>query len=278
MRGRRSRRCESTTYERSLSSYDEGATDTLIGTRQAILDGDIDKAIKFINTFYPTVLPSNSEVYFKLRSRKFVEMMRQSTELLDAYPEKRVKSMNGNATAISEDGFDPDMDVDEPMKDGDDWEKMDTEEPENGKHDNAAKYDMLLTLLIQYGQELKDEFKDDRRPLVISTFTDMFSMFSYPDPRKSPHGKLLDLNQRVLLAETVNSAILGTVLCSPRSIVRYADNASENLGRSRSTAIERLYKETSVLVDSISWDGGPGAFVNLRDIIEGSSSFLPEPL
>ena len=136
-------------------------------------------------------------------------MMRQSTELLDAFPDKRTKSMNGNSTAISDDDFDPDMDIDEPIRDGDDWDKMDTEEFENGKSENAAKYDMLLTCLIQYGQELKDEFKNSRHQWVTDTFTDMFSMFSYPDPRKSPHGRLLDPSQRVLLAETVNSAILG---------------------------------------------------------------------
>ena len=50
------------------------------------------------------------------------------------------------------------------------------------------------------------------------------------------------------------------------------DTISENLGRSRSTVIERLYKETSVLVDSIAEDGGPGALVNVRDIIKTSRS------
>lgn len=138
-----------------------------------------------------------------------MELMRQSTELLEVSTEKRTKPMNGHSTAISDDGFEPDMDLDEPMKDGDDWDKMDTEEAENGKNDNSAKYESILSLLVQYGQELKAEFKDDQSQLITDTFTDMFSMFSYTDPRKSPHGKMLDPRQRIAVAEGLNSAILG---------------------------------------------------------------------
>jgi len=134
--------------------------------------------------------------------------MRESTLLLEVSTEKRTKSTNGHSTAISDDGFEPDMDLDEPMKDGDDWDQMDTE-AENGKNDNAAKYESILSGLVQYGQELKAEFKDDQSPLVTETFTNMFSMFSYTDPRKSPHGKMLDPRQRIAVAEGLNSAILG---------------------------------------------------------------------
>ena len=107
------------------------------------------------------------------------------------------------------------MDLDDPMvsKEGghesnDDWDRMDTEESVGG--DNwGLKYQTLLEVIIRYGQELKHEFKDDQRKHVTDTFTDIFSMFSYPDPRKSPQGKLLDREQRVPVAEGLNSAILG---------------------------------------------------------------------
>jgi len=143
-----------------------------------------------------------------------VEMMRQSTEFLEPPVDKRTKPMNGHSTAISEDGFEPDMDIDEPMKDGDDWDRMDTEEADNYRVDSGLKYDMLLTQLIQYGQELKSEFKDDQSQLVTDTFTDIFSMLAYQDPRKSPHGKMLEPNQRVPVAEGLNSAILGDFLAA----------------------------------------------------------------
>lgn len=135
--------------------------------------------------------------------------MRQSAELLDSCADKRTKPMNGHSTAISDDGFEPDMDLDEPMKDGDDWDRMDTEEV-----DNNLKMEMQLTLLVEYARELKAEFKENRSTLVTDTFTDIFSMFGYEDPRKSPVGKLLDSTQRVPVAEALNSAILGNYLLS----------------------------------------------------------------
>lgn len=38
-----------------------------------------------------------------------------------------------------------------------------------------------------------------------------------------------------------------------------------SLGKSSAAALELLVKQTSVLIQDISEDGGPGAFVNLRN-------------
>ena len=118
------------------------------------------------------------------------------------------------------------MDLDDPIatkdsgqQNNDDWDRMDTEETIGG--DNwGLKYQTLLGVIIRYGQELKHEFKDDRSKHVTDTFTDIFSMFSYPDPRKSPQGKLLDSEQRVPVAEGLNSAILGELTPSRPEAVR----------------------------------------------------------
>src|SRR5271169_4795921 len=48
--------------------------------RNAILTGDIDRAISLTQTFYPTVLEKNEPIYFRLRARKFVEMMRMCAD------------------------------------------------------------------------------------------------------------------------------------------------------------------------------------------------------
>lgn len=150
--------------------------------------------------------------------------MRQSTDLLNNSTSKQTKSTaaNGHSTAVSDDGFEPDMDLDEPItpKDGshhnnDDWDRMDTEEAVGG--DNwGLRYQTLLEVIIRYGQELKHEFKDDHSKHVTDTFTDIFSMFSYSDPRKSPQGRLLESEQRVPVAEGLNSAILGKLPLSRR--------------------------------------------------------------
>lgn len=143
--------------------------------------------------------------------------MRQSTDVLENSTPKQAKSTtaNGHSTAVSDDGFEADMDLDEPItsrNDGrhnhDDWDRMDTEESVGGEN-WGLKYQTLLEVIIRYGQELKHEFKDDRSAYVRETFTDIFSMFSYPDPRKSPQGRLLESEERVPVAEGLNSAILG---------------------------------------------------------------------
>ena len=38
-----------------------------------------------------------------------------------------------------------------------------------------------------------------------------------------------------------------------------------SLGKSSSAAIERLYRQTEVLIGDISEDGGAGAFINVRN-------------
>ena len=48
--------------------------------RKAILTGDIDRAISLTQTFYPTVLEKNEPIHFRLRARKFVEMMRMCAD------------------------------------------------------------------------------------------------------------------------------------------------------------------------------------------------------
>lgn len=38
-----------------------------------------------------------------------------------------------------------------------------------------------------------------------------------------------------------------------------------SLGKSSAAALEKLYQQTEVLINEISEDGGPGAFINIRD-------------
>ena len=175
-----------------------------VGIRAAILDGDIDRALKLSNVYYPHVLDDNRPIYFRLRCRKFVEMIRQGTEILDGSTSKQPKSMNGHSIAASDDDFEPEMDIDEQMNSADDWDKMETEEIDSG-----LKYQGLIDLTLSYGRELKHEFRNDHSKSVENAFRDIFSMFAYEDPRKSPTAHLLDQAGRVPVAEELNSAILG---------------------------------------------------------------------
>jgi len=41
-----------------------------------------------------------------------------------------------------------------------------------------------------------------------------------------------------------------------------------SLGRSSRASLEKLYAQTTVLLEELRQDGGPGAFVSLRDVID----------
>lgn len=183
---------------------------SILEIRAAILDGDIDKALKRTNAYYSHVLQDNPQIYFRLRCRKFVEIMRQASEVLDKSTPQNPKFANGDSSAIKHDRFEPDMDIDEQLNGNDDWDKMETEEADNG-----LKYQTLTENALLYAQELDTEFKNDRNTDVNDELENIFAMFCYADPRKSPDkiAHLLDRAGRVPVAEELNSAILGR-LCA----------------------------------------------------------------
>jgi hypothetical protein len=147
-------------------------------------------------------------------------MIRQSAELLDPPIDKRGKSLNGHSITATDDGFEPDMELDDPLNGSEDWDKMETEEP-----DMSTKYQELLQDTVRYGQELRNEFRDDRSKISVETFKDMWSFYAYDDPRTSPIAHMLDRSGRVPVAEELNSAILG--IWSPHAVHESdADNDS----------------------------------------------------
>lgn len=209
--------------------------------RASILGGDIDKALKRTRAYYPQVLQDNSQIYFRLRCRKFVEMIRQSAEIGNDPPGKRGKTANGRATALAADDFEADMDLDDQMDGDDEWDEMGTKDA-----DLAGKRHDLLQETLRYGQELGNEFKGDKSKMVHDTFKDIWSFYAYEDPTKSPVAHLLDRAGRVPVAEELNSAIL------------------VSLGKSSSAAIERLIQQTEVLVSDIGEEGGAAALINVN--------------
>ncbi|KAL4801927.1 hypothetical protein BDV18DRAFT_154567 [Aspergillus unguis] len=214
--------------------------------RAAILEGDIDKALKYTNAYYANVLQQYPQIHFRLRCRKFLEMMRRSTEL--ASTAKKGKATNGfSDNAV----FDEEMELDEQMQDRDGWEAdgMDTEDTET-----VTKANELLTEAVQYGQQLRMDYPTDENGGDKKMLDDIFSLVCYPDPKRSVHGHFLATAGRVAVAEELNSAIL------------------VSLGKSSSAALERLYQQTEVLVNEISGEGGAGAFINPEGHIPTHSS------
>ena len=144
-------------------------------------------------------------------------MIRQCTELLAGSTEKRKQSTNGNYMDMYDDVFEHDMELVDQVHNGDDWDKMETEEA-----DHSMKYQSLLSDTLQYGQELRIEFKEDRSKEVKDALAEIFSLFAYEDPRKSTTAPLLDQSGRVPVAEELNSAILGKYIYISLSLSLYS--------------------------------------------------------
>ena len=132
-------------------------------------------------------------------------MMRNTTEVLDTSPSKQPKIVNGHA----DDVFDQAMEVDEPMSNGDDWDRMDTEEI-----DVETRYQNKLDATLSFAQELKFEFRDNPNKEFQQTLQQIFALFAYEDPRRSPTAPLMDETGRAPVAEELNSAILGKFVLS----------------------------------------------------------------
>lgn len=214
--------------------------------RSAILEGDIDRALKYTGTYYPRVLEreENRDVYFKLRCRKFIEMMRRVNDLQTAAPlpvaakstgklPQKLTELNGNAFdqqmeldaqfhRESHPPIIPPMSVPSPIDPnlsfGYDTQEdtmdtaPDTLKPPHSSYEArppSMDHDSLIIEALEFGQELKAEFSGDPRPAVKKALDDTFALIAYQDARESVVGGLMEGKGRVEIAEEVNGAILG---------------------------------------------------------------------
>lgn len=190
--------------------------------RRSILDGDIDKALKYASTYYPNILEedSNKDVYFRLKCRKFIEMIRRLSELNTATssPTALSKSIDSLASNGHTEGQnDAQMELDdqlqreasrntEPIPTDDVDMDASQELPPKSSFMRETK---LLDDVLAYGRELKHEFGSDPRQQVKKQLDDTLAIIAYPNPADSPLGSMLDPQGRVQIAEEVNRAILG---------------------------------------------------------------------
>lgn len=153
------------------------------------------------------------------------------------------------------------MDIDE---NGDAAEKMETED---GLDTSSTDTNQLLIEAIQYGQQLNEEFKDDTRSEVRAALKEVFALIAYSDPfAVDGVAHLLDKRGRVTVAEELNSVILSKlILLCPHEVADESQLPSVSLGKSSRSALENLYGQTSVLLDYLRDDGGPGCFVDVQD-------------
>ncbi len=146
-------------------------------------------------------------MYFRLRRRKLVEMIRQVAETLHDGPEAM---KNGNDDPMV-DVFGHDMEIDDPVNGATDWDRMDLEDHDLGTSKlGHMKNADALDAAVEYGQQLRVEFSSDTRPEIRKPLEEAFSLLAYTDPKNSVLAHLLDEEGRIADAEELNSAILGT--------------------------------------------------------------------
>ena len=179
------------------------------GIRTALLDGDVEKALKYTNAFYPHVLRDNENVYFRLKCRRFIEMIRQGAEIQSSSSSTNgTKKSNGHNGDWYDDIINHEMELDDHQSQNHHWnrDRMDIEESSD-----QVVYQKLLNETLKYGQDLQAEFRDDPRREVTKALDEAFSLMAYQDPLNAKAvSHLLDPGGRVAVAEELNSAILRT--------------------------------------------------------------------
>ncbi len=190
--------------QRKLTGIQKNLKLSHLGIRTAVLDGDVDKALKYTNAYYPNVLKDNESIYFRLRIRKFIEMIRQAAEIREG--SINGKKSNGHGSDWYDDVINHDMELDDAPVTSNGWDKMDTEGPD----DSQVNYSKMLSDTMTYGTILQAEFQDDPRREVQKALGDTFALLAYEDPINSKEvSHLLKREGRVAVAEELNSAILG---------------------------------------------------------------------
>jgi len=184
--------------------------------------GNIDGAIDLLRNHHPSVLEVDKQfVFFKLRLRKFVELILWTTELkkkmkeLKELEEQRWKSIPPQDSWMTDEmGMDIDEDAPPPMV-----------EPTNStsSHDkyanpelndiNAQCEDALKTALL-YGQALSHDYHSDPRPELELLFRKTLGIVAYEDPSEesSSVADIVGQQARTTLAHEINEAILSEKL------------------------------------------------------------------
>lgn len=202
----------------------------------AVAAGDIDTALSETKKHHAAVLEEEDGLMlFKLRCRKFVELILEASEL-----KKRMRREDIDM-AVEEEDEDEVEDLDGVTE----MEVDDDASPSINGYSNgtaaipirakrkqsvsslsasgwtsgatAAQYETALNNAISYGQTLQTDYKTDGRPEVQAIFTRTFGIVAYVDPMDAGDevAEIVGQEARVKLANEMNQAILSVFLFLP---------------------------------------------------------------
>lgn len=215
---------DSSDHDVEMNSSASDAVDIDIETRtstvNAVLAGDIDTAIESLRTCYPSVLEVDDHLMlFKLRCRKFVELILETSEIKKKMKALREKEAERNkhfdeaaheAWLEEEMNMDIDDDAAGPLVIRPILENIPEAEPEESSEIISDRYESALNAAISYGQGMSNDYQSNPRPEVQDMFRMTFGIVAWHDPEEAggPVAELVSHNARIALAHEINQAIL----------------------------------------------------------------------
>ena len=196
----------------------------------SIVDGDIDTALEETRNNYPSVLEREGGIIlFKLRCRKFVELVLEAAAAWRKVKEVEAKS-NGSVSNGTRVADEESMDVDDDsglngaVLNGSistaatpPQNKLKAKIPLPSPLASKTPSQMALEHALANGQSLQADYKSDMRPDVQDIYKRTLSLVAYDDPLADDPSvpeavrEMAGQAARDQLAEEVNCAILGTL-------------------------------------------------------------------
>lgn len=251
----------------------------------AVIKGDIDTALQQTQTHFPSLLlDDDGLVLFKLKCRKFIELILGTAELkkrMDALlAAERASVVTGSAAGViltegdgdGDDGLMDDMDVDEDstspspippsakssnglsVPNGNGSERPRRVSSARRPHSSVSNeavtaYEVALTQALTYGQLLQKDYGKDPREEVKMLFKRTFSIVAYHDPISAGPDTLAIVGQeaRASFANELNQAIL------------------KSQGRPAQPPLETLYRRAAASLLQLGLLGeGAAAFADIQ--------------
>ncbi|KAF2721361.1 SPRY-domain-containing protein [Polychaeton citri CBS 116435] len=270
--------------------------------RRAILHGDIDLALNYMNSYYPTVLQDerNRDVYFRLRCRKFIEMMKRYSDLENAAKPAAVKSSNGFASGKNKHAApDTQMELDEqlyretsaggptasskqPFKtlaparystDNDDNEDEEDASTNDNDDDDDDDVDMDSSTNNNNNKNNASvstsvHLKQDALVQDALEYGSSLSAEFQKDPRQEIHKQLNDIFAVMAYPDPKDSVVGQQLDPKGRSDIAEEVNGAilVSLGKPSSAAIEKVGAWTEALLDEVAIkNGSAAAFVSVQN-------------
>jgi len=243
---------------------------------RAVIKGDIDNALEDTKLNYPVVLEKEQGLMlFKLRCRKFVELLLEAAEALKRFKREEEdmediarelsfgrRGRNVHPIEVDEDVSADGMDVDDdafrpsyhtngyakPFEVGTIGTNVGRKRRPSVASTNTAQ--SALNEALNYGQQLEADYKSDFRPEVRTYLKRTFSVVAYEDPL-AVAGEVSEVagqEARDLLATELNQAIL------------------ESQGNPTRPALEILFRQTSACLGQLGLMGvGAAVFADAQD-------------